>query len=371
MEKELRCKRCVMTSKGDPDISFDENGFCNYCNEALRTEKDVYFPDETGEAKLAELVSFLKNKHKNEKYDCLMGISGGLDSCYLAYLGAVKWGLRIKAIHVDDGFDTEVARRNLDRLCKKCNINLEIIKPDEKQYNALCKAYMKAGVPDLSIPQDNVINTYIYDYAKKEKVFDFLSGLNFALENILQKGHSHDKFDMVNLKDINRRFGTEDIDRLPMESAWQRYYKRKNKSIIIYTPLNYVNYRREVAMNELNEFCGFEYYGSKHLENYLTGFIQLYWLPKKFDFDKRTSHLSSMIVSNQMTREKALEILNAPVCPKEWLDEAIRLIKEKFQISDDEFSRIMSEPPHQHTDYKVDKLLNICISVKNFLNRKS
>lgn len=175
------CKRCVMTEKADPSITFDENGYCNYCTEAIEKSDRVYFPNAEGQKRLERMITQLKEKNKSKEYDCLMGISGGLDSAYLAYLGAIKWGLRILAVHIDDGFDTEIAQSNIKKLCDACGINLQVIHPDEKQYNELTRAFMLAGVPNLAVPQDNVLFACIYKYAKEQGIADFLSGAIFLL----------------------------------------------------------------------------------------------------------------------------------------------------------------------------------------------
>lgn len=362
-----RCNRCVMTEQADSQITFDNDGHCNYCNEALTIRAAVYFPNKQGEEKLRKMITALKEKNKNKKYDCLMGISGGLDSCYLAYLGAHKWGLRIAAIHIDDGFDTEVSRENIRKLCEKCGIQIETIRPDAKQYNELCRAYMLAGVPNLAVPQDNVLFSCIYDFAKKNDISDFLSGGNYALECILQGGNTHSAYDMTNIRTINKKFGRDKLDKLPLMSEWERANDRRKLKVVEYRPLNYILYERERAMQELKDFCNFSYYGSKHLENYFTGFLQLYWLPKKFGVDKRTSHLSSMIISGQMTREEALEELKEAPCSEEWLARAIVMIKDKLDFTDEEFEKVMKAPSHQHTDYRTDRLILLAVKVKKLL----
>lgn len=351
-----RCTRCVMDNASDQTITFNERGECNYCTEALENGVGVtYFPDERGEKKIEEMVSFLKKEGQGKQYDCLMGISGGLDSSYLAYLG-YKWGLRILAVHLDDGYDTEISKNNIQKLCKAAHIDLRTIKPDAQQFNALTLAYMKAGVPNLAAPQDNVLIAFLYDVARETGIKYFLNGVNYSLECILQRGNSFPNMDTVNIKDINRRFGAGKIDKLKFISSWKKYWYEKTGVVKSMSPLNYVDYNRERAFKELNDFCGFEYYGRKHLENILTAFIQLYWFPKKFGLDKRSSHLSSMIVSGQMSRDEALKELSEPLYEEDMMNKYIALIKNRMGISDEEFSRIMLAPTHQHTDYKYDKL---------------
>ena len=364
------CKRCVMNDSSDPTITFDENSYCNYCTNALaQINTTTYFPGTEGALKLDFMLKEIKESEKNKEFDCVMGISGGLDSSYLAYLGH-KWGLRILAVHIDDGFDTEISKSNIEKLVKACGIKLLTICPDTVQFNALTKAYMKAGVPNLAVPQDNVLLAFLYDTVRKYKIKYFLSGGNFALECILQRGNTYDAMDVVNIKDIHRRFGEQPIDKLQFITKYKRFYY--NKLIIgikELRPLNYLDYNREKAFEELYNFCGFKYYGRKHLENILTAFIQLYWLPKKFGVDKRTSHLSSMIISGQISRTEALKELEQPLYDENLMQRYIEIIKDKLNISDDEFNHIMSAPTHQHTDYKTDRLYPRLQYIKHLLFR--
>lgn len=353
-----RCKRCVMDDASDKYIVFDENGFCNYCTKAFsEINTTVYFPGEEGEKRLIAMLSKIKNDNKDKKYDCVMGISGGLDSAYLAYLG-YKWKLRILAVHIDDGYDTDVSKENIKRLCNAANIELRTITPDPEQYNALILAYMKAGVPNLAVPQDNILFAFLYETIKKEGIKYFLSGGNFALESILQRDHIFNAMDIVNLKHINKKCGNGKINKLKFLSSYKKYLYQKLGVVVQLRPLDYIDYNRERAFAELKEFCGFEYYGRKHLENVLTAFTQTYWLPVKFGVDKRTSHLSSMIVSGQMTREEALRELNEPFYDNTVMKNNINIIKKSLNISDDDFENIMNAPIHEHEEYGIDILGN-------------
>lgn len=357
---EIRyCKRCVMNDASDTTIRFDENGYCNYCTKALgEINTSVYFPNQEGKKKLDAMIAMIKEENKDKPYDCIMGISGGLDSAYLAYLG-YTWGLRILAVHIDDGYDTDISKENIRKLCKAAHIELRTVTPDPEQFNALTLAYMKAGVPDLAVPQDNILFAFLYDTVKKEKLKYFLSGGNFALESILQRGRIYNAMDTVNIRDIHKRFGTKGIDKLKFISSYQKYLNIKRGIAVTLRPLNYIDYNRDRAFQELKDFCGFEYYGSKHLENVLTAFVQLYWLPKKFGVDKRSSHLSSMIVSGQMTREQAMEELKKPAYDEQMMEQYISIIKERIGISDAEFEEIMRAPTHEHEEFKTDKLADI------------
>ena len=350
------CNRCVMNDSADKTITFDENGYCNYCTKALlEIDSITYFPNERGQEKLQVTLAQIKADGKGKQYDCVMGLSGGLDSSYLAYLG-YKWGLRVLAVHIDDGFDTEISKENICKLTKTCGIDMQTIYPDPTQFNALTKAYMKAGVPNLAIPQDNVLFAFLYDIIRKYKIKYFLSGGNFALECILQNGNSHNALDTVNIRAIYKKFGSEPIDKLKFISSYRKYYDMKVSGLKTFRLLNYIDYNKDRAFQALNDFCGFEYYGGKHQENILTAFVQLYWLPNKFRVDKRTSHLSSMIVSGQITREDALKELSKPMYEENIMREYIKIIKSRLCISDEEFKDIMSAPTHSHSEYKTDKI---------------
>jgi len=358
MEKIKTCTRCVMNNKSDPFIEFDDNGHCNYCKKAFSEMNDIYFPNAEGTSKLKSMLDEIKSNRLGE-YDCLMGLSGGLDSSYLAYLGAKKWDLKIVALHIDDGFDTEISKENIEKLCRCAGIKLINIKPDSKQFNNLIKAYLKAGVTNIAAPQDNILFAYLYEYARENKIKYFLSGGNFSLESILQYGNTYDAADTVNIKSIHKAFGEESMSNLKLLSKMQRYIDDKILKIKTIRPLNYIDYSKERAFEELNEFCGFKYYGSKHLENYLTAFVQLYWMPQKFNVDKRTSHLSSLIVSGQLTRNEALLELEKPLYSQEYFERLLEIILDSLELTKEEFAEIMSGPIRQHTEFRTDQFAKL------------
>lgn len=364
----MQCTRCIMDNVGDDTIQFNEKGQCDYCSSALKEKERVYFPNDTGKNKLTTLIERLKSENKDKSYDCIMGISGGLDSSYLAYLGAVKWGLRILAVHIDDGFDTEISIRNIERISNFPNFDLKIIKPDEEQFTDLTKAYMKAGVPNLAVPQDNVLFASLYDFMRQNKIRTFLSGGNFALECILVRGNTHHAYDLTNLMYIHKKFGTKPINKLHLISQLKRDIDSYLLKIESLRPLNLIDYNMERAWKELTDYCGFEYYGGKHLENYLTKFIQQYWFYKKFNVDKRKSHLSSMIISNQITRDQALELYNKPLYDEEDMKKTINFVLKKLNISHNEFNTLLNNPSHQHNDYPTSLYIGFKRNVKEMLH---
>lgn len=203
------------------------------------------------------------------------------------------------------------------------------------------------------MPQDNILFAELYKRAKEYKIQSFLTGGNYSLESILQRGNTHRNTDEKNIKDIFKKYGRGSINKLHFISPFKHDINYYFNHLSSYTPLNLMRYNREEAINELNREIGFEYYGSKHLENDLTKFIQLYWFPRKFNVDKRKSHYSSMIVSNQMTREEALELMKKPLYDEEDMANTIKMIKERLDINDEEFDKVMSSPGRQHDEFKV------------------
>ena len=348
---EQRCSRCLMSNEADDFILFDEEGRCNYCTEAIDNIGKIYFPNKEGEEKLVELIHKVKREGEKSKYDCIMGLSGGLDSSYLAYLG-YKWGLRVLAIHIDDGYDTEISKSNLNKLIAKTNFDYEVVTPDSEQFNALTLAYIKAGVPNIAVPQDNILFAFLYKKMREYGIKYFFSGGNHALESILQKGHTYDAFDVDNIINIQNKFGEKSIDKLEFISREQKAADIENLGIITTRALNYIEYNRSKAFSELESFCGFQYYGRKHLENILTAFIQLYWFPKKFNVDKRTSHLSSMIASGQITRDEAMQELKEPLYDKDIMKQYIQLIAENNGMTYKQFLELVDNvETHEHCEH--------------------
>lgn len=359
-----RCKRCIMDDSSDIYIRFDSDGYCSYCNKAIENLNKAY-NDENKSVKLNQIINTIKQDGIGLEYDCLMGISGGLDSTYLAYIGAIKWGLRICAIHVDDGFDTALSVQNIKRLCDHCNIKLITIKPDKEQYLSLTRAFIRAEVPNIAIPQDNILFAILYQYAQKHNLKYFLSGSNLSLESIIQKGNTYTNSDVCHIKAINRKFGEGKIDKLPLLSMHKIKSISKKHDIHTLALLNYIDYNKKEAIAELERACGFEYYKAKHLENTLTKVIQLKWFVEKFKVDKHKSHLSSLIVSGQMTREEALLELEKPMYDAAEMKEDVDYILSELNISEEEFNTLLKRKGIQHTEYPTDPIWRIHV----FLHR--
>lgn len=361
------CKMCVMDDAADALISFDSNGVSNYWNAAMADKKAEYFPNEVGKQKMNEIVERIKNDGKGKKYDCIIGLSGGLDSSYLALI-CHRYGLRMLGVHLNDGFDEECGTNNVNNLVKAFDIDLIEIKTDMDQYYALIRAYLKAGVPNLAAAQDNIITSELLALAKKHKIKYFMSGVNFALECILQKGNTITNKDKRNIIDIYKKNGDGTaINALKMDNPFTRDLYFKVYGLKTCALLNYVDYNMQRAITELHEACGFEYYGGKHYENTFTKFVQQIWLVEKFNVDKRKSHYSSMIASNQMTREEALEKLQQPVISPKERTHIINDLASRLKMESGEIENILKKTGVQHTAYKTSRYLKLKSYVKRIL----
>lgn len=364
------CKRCVMDTAGDPEITFDADGVCNYCSAALELLGPQKDPNDM--SKLESLFRKIKEDCKDDAFDCLVGVSGGLDSSYIIYLGH-KYGLRMLGVHIDDGLDTPVAKKNIENLCREANVKLINIQPDPEQYRDLTLSFFKASVPDLAIPQDNLILAALTDAVKQYHLKYLLHGSNFAMESILQSGNSYTAADSVHIRAIQKKFSGKPIDKLRLTNTFENsVFKRFRKDVIRVKPLNLIDYRFDKVLQELEAFCGYQYYGGKHHESVLCRFMQCYYLPEKFGVDKRKSHLSSLIISGQMTREEALEQLKHKGYPTEEMKESdFNTLANFLGISREEFEQILALPPKSHDDYPKsflsDKLLPFLLKYRKIL----
>lgn len=372
MEKNVEikiCRRCVMDTT-DTNIKFDDQGYCNHCTEALKNKVKIWFPNQQGEEKLTSLVKKIKNSNKNNKYDCIIGISGGIDSSYLAYTMKDK-GLKMLGVHIDAGFNTDISIRNIEKLCKIFNIELYVHKIDLDEMMDLQRAYFRAEVKNQDVPQDHAFFCALYKLAYKEKIEYFLSGGNFTSESILPLSWGYNATDNVNLKDIHAKYGTAPLKTYPTMSFYDYYVKYPNLgNLKKIRPLNYIDYDKEKSINILHEKIGFEYYGAKHCESSFTRLYQNYILPRKFNVDKRKAHLSSLIVAEQLTRNEALEILAEPFYTNiELMEEDINNFINKIKITRKEFDdNINRFGGRSHYDFKNNaKLFKLKDKVKNLI----
>lgn len=353
----------------DPEIKFDDNGNCNHCNSALELAKETWFPDENGEKILNKIFDRIKEEEREKEFDCVVGLSGGVDSSYLAYL-TVKKGLRPLVVHVDCGWNSEQAVKNIETIVKKLNIELHTFVVNWEEMKDLQRSFFKASLPDQDIPQDHAIFAALYNFADKNNIKYVLNGYNFATESILPRAWGYQAMDYRHLKSIHKKFGEKELRDFPHLNFFQRYiYFTLIKKMSIIYPLNYINYRKSDAIQILNQDLGWQYYGGKHYESRFTKFFQSYYLPIKFNFDKRRAHLSSLIISGQITRDDALNMMMEEMYSDNEIAYDLEYVAKKLDWSIDDFKRIISLPPNRHDDFSSNEyIFNIGTKAKKYIN---
>ncbi len=345
------CKRCIMDTT-DPEISFDNNGICNHCRQAEQKLNSAPFclPQAQKSKLLSQIIEKIKKEGKGKQYDCIVGVSGGVDSTYLAY--KIKaFGLRPLAVHLDNGWDSKLAVTNVEKVLKKMDIDLFTFVINWEEFKDLQLSFLKASTPDSEIPSDHAIFSILYKAAIDYKVRYILGGMNMATESILPRQWSQGHNDWKYIASIQKRFGSKQLKTFPHRTLLQFISNKFIHRIRWINVLNYLPYIKEDAMKELKENMGWEYYGGKHYESIYTRFFQAYILPVKFGYDKRKSHLSSLIVSGQMTREAALEEMKKDIYQKEILKEDMEYVLSKFDMTRDDFESIMSLPKKTMVEY--------------------
>ncbi|MCI8995608.1 MAG: N-acetyl sugar amidotransferase [Lachnospiraceae bacterium] len=361
------CTRCIM-DMSDPNITFDEKGVCNHCHQYDRDVALLGYKGKETELELKKLIKEMKAFGKGREYDCILGISGGVDSAYMAYL-VKKWGLRVLAVHVDAGWNSEIAVENIQKMCKALGMDLHTIVIDWPSMREIQRAYMFSGLPNLDVPQDHVFMAAMYAYAKKYKIKYMLNGSNLSTEGILPNAWGYTATDFRSIKSVYKKWGRRPgvFKKYPHFGILKYfYYQMTVKRIKI---LNYVPYSKKEAMKVLEREFDWKYYGGKHFESRFTKFFQAYYLPEKFHYDKKRAHLSSLIVGGEMTREEALkEMEDASAYPREEMLEDRDYILKKLDISLDQWEKIMKGPCKSEDDYASSKrLINLLVKGKRLL----
>ena len=297
------CKSCVMDTS-DENITFDRNGICNHCNDFKKVTIKNWFPNKFGETKIKEIIKKIQNENNNE-FDCLVGISGGVDSCYLN-LKMKSWGLRPLVLHVDAGWNSEIAVSNIEKIVKFCKFDLYTKVINWEDMRNLQIAYLESGIANLDAPQDHIFFSTIYNFAIKHKIKYIFTGGNIATESVFPQSWHGEAMDAINLKSIYRKYGTKKLQDYNTVSFFDLYLKfpffyRLN----VIRPLNFMPYNREKAISELKKLTNWHSYGKKHGESLFTKLFQNYILPQRYGFDKRKPHLSSLILSKQISRKEA------------------------------------------------------------------
>jgi len=334
----------------DPDITFDDNGYCNHCTRYFQVAEERIYSHEKSKHRLDTLVSRIKKTGKGKKYDCLIGVSGGVDSTYVAYI-VKKLGLRPLAMHLDNGWNSELAVKNIELTLKKLEIDLVTYILNWEEFKDLQLSFLKASTPDLEIPTDLAIIASLFQVAEKNNITYILLGENVVTEAIMPKRWSFGQSDWKYVKSVHRKFGKSKLTSYPRFSFFKRLYYFYLKCRVV-NILNYMPYKKNEVTEILEKELGWKNYSAKHYESIYTRFVQGYMLPEKFGFDKRRAHLSTLICSGQISREQALEkIAAAPYISKETEREDIRYVIKKLGLTQEEFNHILSVPPRKFDDY--------------------
>lgn len=344
------CTKCVMDTS-DPDITFGDDGVCNHCIEFETITRKNWFPNEEGRARWAAIVEKIRMAGQGKEYDCILGLSGGVDSSYLA-IKIHEWGLRPLVVHVDAGWNSELAVANIEALVKYCNYDLHTHVVDWEDVRDLHLAYLRAGIANQDVPQDHIFFASLYHFATNNDIRYILSGGNLATEGIFPKAWHGSAMDAINLKAIHRKYGERPLQQYKTISFFEYYiWYPFVKGMRTVRPLNYMVYDKAKALEELERTVGYKPYARKHGESLFTKLFQNFYLPQKFGYDKRRPHLSSLIVSGQMSRDDALKKLAEPLYDRDELEIDITYFCKKLRISRAEFDEMLCAPIHSHDDF--------------------
>ena len=344
------CTRCVMDTS-DPDIVFDEQGVCSHCHVRDTALGQAIKDPAERERVLLEFVERIKTAGRGKPYDCVIGVSGGVDSTYVAYK-VKELGLRPLAVHLDNGWDSELAVHNIQKVLQKLNIDLDTQVLDWDEFRDIQLAFLRASTPDSEIPTDHAIFACVFQAAWKRNIPYIVLGLNHATETTLPRRWSQGHFDWRYIQAVHQQFGTRSIKTFPhfdlIDYIRYIWWSRKRSFVL----LDYLDYQKSEAMDLLQNVLGWESYGGKHYESIYTRFFQGYILPTKFGYDKRRAHLSDLVGSGQLSREDALQQLAEDPYPSEALKQQDKdYVTKKLGLTADEFEEIMRLPPRAREEF--------------------
>ncbi len=337
----------------DTAIVFDAHGVCDHCNTYYTKTLPSWHTDERGMKEMMAVVDKIKKEGEGKDFDCIIGMSGGIDSSYLVYIAKEVLGLRPLVFHVDAGWNSQIAVNNIERIVDKLGLDLYTHVIDWEEMKDLQLAYFKSGVPHIDSPQDHAFFATMYNFASDYKVKYILTGANYSTECVRNPVEwMYYQSDSIQLLDIHKKFGTKPLKQYPLTKIlWHKFYLPYIKGIKVVTPLNYVPYIKKEAMQMLEEKFGWQPYPQKHFESRFTKFYESYWLPKKFGYDVRKVQYSSLILTGQLTREEALEKLMQPTFDESLIRQDFEYIANKLGISIEELNSYFEAPNKTYRDY--------------------
>lgn len=351
-----QCAITVMDNISDPDIRFDVDGICNYYYEYQEEYRRSVYVNEDGKSKLEQLVNKIKESGKGASYDCLIGLSGGVDSSYVAYL-VKELGLRPLAVHLDNGWNSELAVKNIENIISKLGLDLYTLVVNWEEFKDIQLSYLKASVVDIEVVSDHAIFATMYKLAKEKRIGYIISGTNVVTEYIMPPSWLYKKMDFANLKDIHTQYGTRRLKTYPTFDFKKYIYYSAVLKLTPISILNYVPYNKQEVKELIKEKLEWRDYGGKHYESIFTKFYQAYILPEKFRIDKRKAHLSTLICSGQITKAQALQELEQPLYHEAELKQDKEYVLKKLGLNEQAFDDIMKLPVRRHQDFKTDSHL--------------
>ena len=366
------CSRCVMDTT-DRDIKFNDKNECDYCQNFDRNIKKNFLDFKNSKKKLLKTIEKIK-KNRNGKYDCLIGISGGVDSSYLAHFVKKELDLNPIVLHVDTGWNSIESVNNIEKMVDGLELDLQTEVIPWNEMRDLQLSFFKAQHPNLDIPQDHAIFGSLYKYALKNNINYILTGGNFSTECIREPLEwAYHASDVRHIKDIHNKFGKTKLVNFPLCDIFTyKIYYRFFKNINVFQPLNYVEYNKDKIMELLKSLYGWMKYEHKHYESRFTKFYEGYWLLKKFGYDKRKAHFSSLILTNQMTRKEAIEKLKSYPLSEDEINNEFRFISKKLDITEENLRKLLNDKNKSFKDYKSSYyIIQFFVKLMRFLKIES
>ena len=363
------CSNCVMDTS-DPNIIFDKNGICNHCNNFMKNIKPLLSQHKERKLIIQKEIDKIKLKNKDKEFDCIIGLSGGVDSSYMLHLAVKEYNLRPLVFHVDAGWNSSIAVSNIEKLVDKLSLTLNTNVIYWPEMRDLQLSFFKAQVPHLDTPQDHAFFASTYNYAAKYNINTILNGGNFSTEGVREplEWHYHAS-DLYHLKHIHSKFGNIELKKFPLCGIFKyKIYFRFFKNLKVLQPLNFINYNKEEAINLLKSEYNWEAYSHKHYESRFTKFYEGYWLLKKFKYDKRKAHYSSLILSEQMKRTEAINKIKVDPLDNEQLKQEFEFVANKLNISIHELESLFNGENKSFRDYKSHyQIINFFTKILQFL----
>lgn len=352
------CKRCVMDTT-DSGIQFDENGICDHCRDFEEIVNPKWVNGKDNGESLKRVLNEIRKHGKGKEYDSILGLSGGVDSSYLLHKAIVEWKLRPLVFHVDGGWNSELAVHNIERLVTSLNLDLYTEVINWKEMRRFQLALFKSGVPHLDLPQDHAFVATLYNFAKENGIKYILNGGNISTECVQYPMEwFYYGTDMRHIKDIRMKFGADDMPSYPWSSVLRhKFYLKYIKGIQVIKPLDLIEFNKSEAMELLKETYDWKPYPQKHFESRFTRFYEGFWLPERFGFDTRKVQLSSLILTGQITRNEALEILSKPALTKEEVSKDFNYVASKLDISIADLQELLKIPKKFYWDYRNSQYL--------------